>query len=85
MNSPSQFDSAARLSRRSFLRRSAAVTAVSALPIERFAFGAANNDVLKIAAVGVGGRGSGAVSQALNTSNLGPVKLVAIAECTKTG
>jgi len=36
--------------------------------------------VLKLAAVGVGGRGSGAVSQALNTSNLGPIKLVAIAE-----
>jgi myo-inositol 2-dehydrogenase / D-chiro-inositol 1-dehydrogenase len=67
------------LSRRSFLKRAGAVAAVSALPIERFAH-AANNDTLKIAAIGVGGRGSGAVSQALNTSNLGPVKLVAIAE-----
>jgi len=80
MNSPTQVVPPARLSRRSFLKRTAAVTAVSALPVERFAFGAANNDVLKLAAVGVGGRGSGAVSQALNTSNLGPIKLVAIAE-----
>ena len=80
MNSPTQVVPPARLSRRSFLKRTAAVTAVSALPVERFAFGAANNDTLKLAAVGVGGRGSGAVSQALNTSNLGPIKLVAIAE-----
>jgi len=80
MNSPSKIITPGSLSRRTFLRSAGAVAAASALPIERFAFGASNNDTLKIAAVGVGGRGSGAVSQALNTSNLGPVKLVAIAE-----
>ncbi|MEQ1862344.1 MAG: Gfo/Idh/MocA family oxidoreductase [Chthoniobacteraceae bacterium] len=64
-------------SRRSFLKSSGAVVAVSALPVDRFAFGASNSDTLKLALIGCGGRGSGAASQALNTSNLGPVKLVA--------
>jgi predicted dehydrogenase len=80
MNSPSKIITPASLSRRTFLKSAGAVAAASALPIERFAFGASNNETIKLAAVGVGGRGSGAVSQALNTSNLGPIKLVAIAE-----
>jgi predicted dehydrogenase len=80
MNSPSTIIKPASLSRRTFLKSAGAVAAATALPVERYAFGASNNDTLKLAAVGVGGRGSGAVSQALSTSNLGPVKLVAIAE-----
>jgi myo-inositol 2-dehydrogenase/D-chiro-inositol 1-dehydrogenase len=79
MNPPSKIVPVT-LSRRSFLKRTSAVAAVSALPVERFAFGAANNDTLKLALIGTGGRGSGACNQALNTSNLGPVKLVAVAD-----
>jgi predicted dehydrogenase len=79
MNPPSQI-APVRLTRRSFLKTAGAVAAVSALPVERFAFGAANTDMLKLALVGAGGRGSGAANQALNTSNLGPVKLVAVAD-----
>src|SRR6516162_1250014 len=80
MNPPSQIFTPSSLSRRRFLKGASVFAAATALPIERFAFGASGNDTLKIAAVGVGGRGSGAVSQALNTVNLGPVKLVAIAD-----
>jgi hypothetical protein len=80
MNSPSKIITPGSLSRRTFLRSAGAVAAASALPIERFAFGASNNDTLKLALVGAGGRGSGACNQALNTTNLGPVKLVAMAE-----
>ena len=73
-----------RLSRRSFLRSTSTAVAGTALlgslAAERFALGASNNDTLKVALVGCGGRGSGAANQALNTSNLGPVKLVAVAD-----
>ncbi len=53
---------------------------LGALAPERFALGASGTDTLKIALVGCGGRGSGAVDQALNTHNIGPVKLVAMAD-----
>lgn len=79
MNPPSKIVPVT-LPRRSFLKRAGAVAAVSALPVERFAFGASNNDTLKLAWIGCGGRGSGAANQALNTSNLGPVKLIAMAD-----
>ncbi|HEX8310570.1 MAG TPA: Gfo/Idh/MocA family oxidoreductase, partial [Chthoniobacteraceae bacterium] len=73
-----------RLSRRSFLRSTSTAVAGTALlgslAAERFALGASNNDTLKVALVGCGGRGSGAANQALNTSNLGAVKLVAVAD-----
>jgi predicted dehydrogenase len=72
------------LSRRSFLRSTSTAVAGTALlgslAAERFALGASNTDTLKVALVGCGGRGSGAANQALNTSNLGPVKLVAVAD-----
>ena len=59
--------------RRSFLSSAsktvAGAAALSALPIERFAFGAVSpGDTLKVALVGCGGRGSGAANQALSTS-----------------
>ena len=41
---------------------------------------AAQNDELKIALIGCGGRGSGAADQALNTHDPGPIKLVAMAD-----
>lgn len=65
------------LGRRNFLKSAGVIAAASALPIERYAFGASNNDTLKLALIGCGGRGSGAANQALSTSNLGPVKLIA--------
>ena len=55
----------------------AAVAALAALPIERFAH-AAVDDTVKIAMVGCGGRGTGACVQAMNTP--GPTKLVAMCD-----
>lgn len=62
--------------RREFLARSAGLTAglVSGLGVARSARGAAS-DELKIGIVGCGGRGTGAVIDALSTR--GPIKLVA--------
>lgn len=80
MNPPSKIVPVT-LSRRSFIKSSTGVVAAAAaLPVERYAFGASNNDTLKLALIGCGGRGSGAANQALNTSNLGPVKLVAVGD-----
>src|SRR6266851_9323051 len=75
MNSKSQF------SRRQFLQTSSSALATASLlgtlPLER-AVHAAGSDLLKIALVGCGGRGSGAAGQALSTA--GNVKLVAMAD-----
>jgi myo-inositol 2-dehydrogenase/D-chiro-inositol 1-dehydrogenase len=76
MNPPSKIVPVT-LARRNFLKGAGALAAASALPIERYAFAAPKSDELKLALIGCGGRGSGAANQALNTSNLGPVKLVA--------
>lgn len=66
-------------SRREFLKRScgAAVLVAGTLPIARSAH-AAGSDVIRLAFIGCGGRGTGAASQALSTA--GPVKLVAMAD-----
>src|SRR3954469_8032189 len=73
------------LNRRSFLSSTsktlAGAAALSALPIERFAHAASPGDTLKIALVGMGGRGSGAASQALSTGE--SVKMVAVADVHK--
>ena len=73
-----------QFTRRSFLQRGSAALGgaalVGALAPARFALGAAGGDEIKLAIVGCGGRGSGAAAQALSTSNLGPVKLVAAAD-----
>ena len=68
-----------RKSRREFLKRScgAAVLVAGALPNARSAH-AAGSDVIRLAFIGCGGRGTGAASQALSTA--GPVKLVAMAD-----
>lgn len=69
------------LTRRSFLKTGSAAavggTLLGSLPIERVAH-AAGGDTIKLAMVGCGGRGSGAVNQSLNTGS--GVKLVAMAE-----
>ena len=73
------------LTRRGFLRTSSTAAAGSALlgslAVERFAWGAANEDNLKVALVGCGGRGGGAAKQALTTN--GKTKLVALADAHK--
>jgi myo-inositol 2-dehydrogenase / D-chiro-inositol 1-dehydrogenase len=73
------------LTRRSFLSNTsktlASAAALSALPIERFVHAASPGDTLKIALVGMGGRGSGAADQALSTGE--SVKLVAVADVHK--
>jgi myo-inositol 2-dehydrogenase / D-chiro-inositol 1-dehydrogenase len=70
-----------RLTRRSFLGSTSKLVAggalLGALPVERFAHGAAADGLLKVALIGCGGRGSGAANQALNT---GKCKLVAMAD-----
>ena len=74
------------LTRRNFLSSTsktvAGAAALSTLPIERFAHGAVSpGDTLKVALVGCGGRGSGAVKDALGSVN--DVKLIAAADVHK--
>jgi len=70
------------VTRRRFLGQSSTVVGTTmlgslALPSGVFS---AQNDELKIALIGCGGRGSGAADQALNTHDQGPIKLVAMAD-----
>ena len=69
------------VNRREFLKTTSTLALGSAvlgsLPIERSAH-AAGDDLLKIALIGCGGRGSGAAAQALSTQ--GNVKLIAMAD-----
>jgi len=67
-------------SRREFLKTTGRIAAVSALAGTAIPFvHAARNDLIQIALVGCGGRGSGAAAQALSTKT-GPIKLVAMAD-----
>ena len=85
MNDSSQPRSEAPVTRRSFLKNTSTAVAggalLGALPVERFAHAASPGDLLKIALVGCGGRGSGAANQALATSK--DVRLVAVADAFK--
>src|SRR5437762_1951984 len=69
-------------SRREFLARGSALgmaaTIGGTLAISRTAHAAGADETIKIALVGCGNRGSGAVAQALRTA--GPVKLWAVAD-----
>jgi predicted dehydrogenase len=84
MKSPSPRPLAASgQSRRSFLKTSSAIAsgvALAQLPVERFAH-AAGSDTLKLAFVGNGGRGTGAVNQNLNVHK--GTKLVAMADISR--
>ncbi|MEQ2009671.1 MAG: Gfo/Idh/MocA family oxidoreductase [Limisphaerales bacterium] len=75
----------APVTRRSFFSTStkfaAGAAALSALPVERFVHGASPGDTIKVALIGMGGRGSGAANQALSTGE--GVKLVAVADVHK--
>ena len=72
-----------RSTRRNFLKRStvllAGVGSVARLPLARSAH-AAGSDVIKIALIGCGGRGTGAAVQAMRTK--ANVKLFAMADAT---
>jgi len=68
------------LSRRDFLKTSGRIAAVSALAGATLPHvHAAGSDMIQVALVGCGGRGTGAAGQALNTTS-GPIKLVAMAD-----
>lgn len=68
-------------SRREFLAHGGQVVAGAALTtaIARAAY-AGEDNTIRLALIGCGGRGSGAVANALNTPNAGPVKLHAMAD-----
>src|SRR5215475_12916389 len=70
--------SSPRLSRRQFINRTAAATSVLAgvsIPWVH----AAEDDSIRLGLIGCGGRGSGAVADAMD-SKFGPVKLFAMAD-----
>jgi predicted dehydrogenase len=68
------------ISRRQFLKAAGGVAAASALTgVNTPAVHAAGSDLIQVALVGCGGRGSGAVINALATQS-GPVKLIAMAD-----
>jgi len=66
-------------SRREFLKTTGRIAAVSALAGAVPRIYAAQNNTIKVALIGCGGRGTGAASNALSVKN-GPIKLVALAD-----
>ena len=72
-------------SRRGFLKTTSTAVAASALAGVSIPFvHAAGSDLVQLALVGCGGRGTGAAANALGTTNLGPIKLVAMADVFET-
>jgi predicted dehydrogenase len=68
-------------SRREFLKNTGRLAAVSALAgVALPHVHAAGSDEIRVALIGCGGRGSGAVVNALRTAKQGPIKLVAMAD-----
>jgi predicted dehydrogenase len=68
------------VSRRQFIKAAGGVAAASALTgVAVPAVHAAGSDLIQVAFVGCGGRGTGAAAQALSTKT-GPIKLVAMAD-----
>ena len=64
--------------RRTFLSQSGAILAVPALQSVRPAFHAAGSDEIRIALIGCGGRGTGAIAQLFHTK--GATRLIAVAD-----
>lgn len=67
--------------RREFIRQTgtiAAATALAGVALPRVH--AASSDLIQVALIGCGGRGTGAAANALSTAQQGPIKLVALAE-----
>ena len=67
-------------SRRQFLQNTGRVAAAAALATAVPHVHSAENNTIQLALVGCGGRGTGAVSNALDTKAQGPIKLVAMAD-----
>ncbi len=68
-------------SRREFIKTTGKIAAVSALAgVSIPHVNAASSDLIQVALVGCGGRGTGAAANALGTNKLGPIKLVAMAD-----
>jgi len=73
--------STAPQTRRQFLKSTGTVVAASALAgVAIPHVHAAGSDQIQVALVGCGGRGTGAAANAMGTSKLGPIKLVAMAD-----
>jgi predicted dehydrogenase len=73
-------DDKTRTSRRQFIKGAGGVAAASALTaLHAPAVHAAGSDLIQVALIGCGGRGSGAAVDALSTTS-GPIKLVAMAD-----
>lgn len=85
MKQPSQPESGPQVNRRNFLKTTSTAVVggslLGGLSIERSAF-AAGDDVMKIALIGCGGRGTGAADQTLRAADKG-VKLIAMADISK--
>ena len=70
-------------SRREFLKTTGTVAATSALAgVVVPSVHAGENNTIKVALIGCGGRGTGAAANALSVKN-GPIKLVAMADVFK--
>jgi predicted dehydrogenase len=68
-------------SRREFIKTTGRIAAASALAgVALPSVHAAGSDLVQVALIGCGGRGTGAANDALSTSKLGPMKLVAMAD-----
>src|SRR5688572_24405855 len=68
-------------SRREFIKTSGRIAAATALAgVALPHVHAAEDNTLQLALIGCGGRGTGAAANALTTSKLGPIKLVAMAD-----
>jgi len=71
-------------SRRDFLKTTGQVAAASALAgVVVPAVHAGEDNTIRVAVVGCGGRGTGAVADALSTKKQGPIKLVAMADVSE--
>src|ERR1700753_1740113 len=75
----------ATTSRRQFIKATGGAVAASALAGVALPHAhAPGSDAVQLAIVGCGGRGTGAAANALGTSNLGPINLVAMADVFQT-
>ena len=80
MNRQSSHASSEKPSRRKFLQRTGQITAASALVgMSIPQVHAAEDNTIRLALIGCGGRGSGAVANAMNSTH-GPVQLYAMAD-----
>jgi predicted dehydrogenase len=67
--------------RREFIKTTGRIAAASALAgVALPSVHAAGSDLVQVALIGCGGRGTGAANDAMSTSKLGPMKLVAMAD-----